>query len=116
MKLKLGLCQGRHNLPAVDGYVFANTVDPTDIIGLTETAWNSVPSDCDELDLYVTGLTPATLAVVYTCQRKGINLTCWHYNRDDDSYFPQTVISGWHSCWACGNRMQGDYCPSCGSN
>lgn len=32
MKLiKLGLCAGRHDIPNIDGYVFGEITDPTDI-------------------------------------------------------------------------------------
>lgn len=113
-KLRLGLCNGRHTLPEVDGFVFTEIEDPMDFEGLYSKAWDAIP-EVENLDLYVTGLTAATLAVVKVCERRGINLTCWHYNRATDEYVPQMIFGGFETC-GCGCRhLAGTYCPNCGA-
>ena len=111
---RFGLCLGRHELPSVDGYIYGNTVDPMDFAALSACASAAIPSDADSIELYVTGLTPATLAVVKHCHDNSINLTCWHYDRESGDYRPQVVISGMERC-SCGCRhLWGTSCPACG--
>lgn len=95
-RVKLGLCgPGRHDIPGVSGFVFPADVDPLDTDGLSKHAAKAL---CDaglceagSLDLYVTGLSVALVAVVNACCERGIPLTVWHYNRDTGSYYPQPV-------------------------
>lgn len=87
----LGLCAGRHELPAdVQGYVFNEIIDPTDTLRLADRA-SAVIGQCDELVLYVTGLTVALVEVIKHCQWEGISLTLMHYDRETGNYFPQRV-------------------------
>lgn len=43
------------------------------------------------IDLYVTGLTVALIAVINCCVDEGIALTLWHFNRESGEYYPQQV-------------------------
>jgi hypothetical protein len=113
---KLGLCNGRHQLPEVDGYVYGTEVNPMDFTEMELTANESIPADADHIDLYVTGLTAATLAVVKVCECRAINLTCWHYDREQGNYQPQQIFRGFRPCPFCGYRHLGDWCPNCGAN
>ena len=63
MKYVFELCKGRHTTPA-ENAIFSNSVNPTDVDALFDEAWGKIPEDCDALDVYVTGLTVAMLAVV----------------------------------------------------
>ncbi len=117
-EIKLGLCKGRHDIPqAEDGFVFESISDPTDTKALEKRAFMSLWNVCYRsnkglmidpewdgcdmtplifngmlhLNLYVTGLTVALIAVLNVCRREGITVTLWHYNSADGSYYPQQV-------------------------
>lgn len=110
------LCKGRHVTPA-DMAVFENTLDPTDVDGLYSAAWDAIPEDCEALDIYVTGLTVAMLAVVKVCEQRQIDLTAWHYDRNADQYYPQEILRHW-ACGFCGTRNSysaGGVCSNCGA-
>jgi hypothetical protein len=47
--------------------------------------------DCSELDLYVTGMTVALVSVINYAIHNHIPLTLWHYNKANESYYPQEV-------------------------
>jgi hypothetical protein len=96
--MNIGLIKGRHEIPEVNGlYIFNEPVDPTDVIGINEIAiarikqlFNS-PNAEKSMNLYVTGLTVALVAVINACRMYHIKLVLWHYNRDTNRYFPQVV-------------------------
>ena len=89
--LSMALCEGRHAIPnATNGAIFGNTINPLDVCGLEETAYNKLMG-VKALNLYVTGLSVALIAVVNVCHREGIMLTLWHYDRDSGNYYPQSV-------------------------
>ncbi len=39
------------------------------------------------INLFVTGFTPALVAVINMCKCNGITLNTWHYNKDKEDYF-----------------------------
>lgn len=39
------------------------------------------------INLYVTGFTPALIAVINMCKCNNITLNTWHYNKDSGDYF-----------------------------
>lgn len=86
------LCEGRHEMPVAES-LFPSTLDPTDVEGMAAMADAAIPKDCDDLHIYVTGLTAAMLAVVAVCERRQIPLTAHHYDRNTGKYFPQRVLS-----------------------
>lgn len=90
MKRKLTLCAGRHFTPGVDGNVFDYAVNPLDVEGLENEA-RFVLRGVTELDLYVTGLTVACVAVINACHERNIQLTLYHFDRDRGCYYPQAV-------------------------
>ena len=90
--LCLALCQGRHNMPVeVVGSIFCQEVDPLDVQGLEQIALNKVKG-IDSLTLYVTGLTVALVATLNACKKAGVKVTLMHYNKDNNSYYPQEVL------------------------
>lgn len=116
MKHTFCLCDGRHTIPGDPPALFPNSVDPTDTVGLFDAADAAIPADCTDLDVYVTGLTPATLAVVDVCNQRGISMTALHFNRDTGGYFRQQVLA-FRDCPLCGRRQPantGWVCPWCG--
>ena len=50
-------------------------------------------STVEDLVLYVTGLTVATVAVINVCIRVGISLTLMHFNQATGGYYPQEVVT-----------------------
>lgn len=89
--LNMALCEGRHSIPqAVDGSIFSNTLNPLDVSGLEEQAFHKLEG-VNALNLYVTGLSVALVAVINVCHREDIMLTLWHYDRDSGNYYPQSV-------------------------
>lgn len=87
----MALCESRHDIPqAVDGSIFGNTINPMDVCGLEEVAYNKLEG-VKVLNLYVTGLSVALVAVINVCHRENIMLTLWHYDRDSGNYYPQSV-------------------------
>ena len=92
MVFHLGLCEGRHEMPAeVQGFIFGSNEDPLDVEGLQERAEDAL-KEATELVLYVTGLTVALVSVINVCHNLGIKLTLMHYDRDLGRYYPQSVF------------------------
>lgn len=96
--MKIGLIKGRHEIPEVNGlYIFNEPVDPTDVIGINEIAIARIkelfidPNEERYINLYVTGLTVALVAVINVCRVYHVKLILWHYNKDTNRYFPQVV-------------------------
>ena len=87
-KIKVAVCKGRHEIPqATDGAIFGNTIKEMDPFSLLLEASKRLFSDFalrsgDRVDLYVTGLTMATLAIVNACLSTGIRIVCYHYDRE----------------------------------
>ena len=116
-KLLLGLVKGRHPLP-VEDYIFQEIKNVMDFSTLEEEAFKKLlpyVEKCDlvesespscymdypdvpfikndiELNIYVTGLTPATLAVINACRRLVVReINFYHYDREKNEYKKQTV-------------------------
>lgn len=120
--LNLGLVNGRHEIPNVEGYVFNTTIDPKrmqwqeymDTItfnGIWNICFNHYKNgeagylvqnqeDGDliriaenvHINLYVTGMTVALIATLNACRSEGISVTLYHYDRETGNYFPQEVL------------------------
>lgn len=87
----MALCEARHDIPnATDGAIFGNTINPLDVYGLEEVAYNKLEG-VKALNLYVTGLSVALIAVINVCHRENIMLTLWHFNKENGNYYPQTI-------------------------
>ena len=91
-KMRLGLCEGRHPIKGIEGYVFTSTLDPTDIQGMSLVCHEKL-KHCNGLDLYVTGLTVALVTVINYCCHNYIPLTLWHFDKDTGDYYPQEVAT-----------------------
>lgn len=89
----LALCEGRHNIPAAeDGAIFNNELNPLDVKGLETEAYKKLRDlEINKLNLYVTGLTVALIAVINACKKLGIKVTLYHFNRVSNTYYPQEV-------------------------
>ena len=92
---KFILCPARHEHEEIAGLpaIFPQNIeDITDVSGMAQTA-REVLKDCDDVDLYVTGLTVAVGAVIRACYTEMKALTLWHYDRALDAYFPQVIMT-----------------------
>lgn len=101
--IHIALCEARHAMPeCVTGAIYPNTVDPLDIAGITKTADAFMRDhNGDVVNVYVTGLTVCTIAVVKAAlmrlameSARPRTLTLWHFDRATGDYYPQTIISG----------------------
>lgn len=116
--ISVGLCEGRHELPsALKEYIFKGEINPLNITYLenkafdrlwsiayrngwvvTDPAWNEydeepllIDADKFHINLYVTGLTVALVAVLNVCRNEGISVTLMHFDRESGEYYPQEV-------------------------
>ena len=93
--IKLGAVAGRHEIPGVQGYVINLVEDPSDLEEIERNVFASLDNklvNVNKLDLYVTGLTSVVLAAVKYCSQNNVQLSCWHFNREDSSYFEQKMF------------------------
>lgn len=110
--INAGLCKGRHEMP-VSAFIFDEIKDyqifdfkwqdkvvSDYIVANCMPEWY-VPQDttiatgyrCDtHLNLYVTGLTALTAAVIKQCCYYGVGLSLWHYDTATGEYKEQFVF------------------------
>ena len=98
--IHVALCEGRHPIPqATDGAIFSHAItDVTAVHELEEKAWKSIQDICSKagvencihVNLYVTGLTVALIAVLNAVRGK-MQVTLWHYNNATGEYYSQEV-------------------------
>ena len=103
-QLTIGLVEGRHDLPVADFiYQEGDITFPLDMGHLARIAdkrlseLGAVSSFEDRfnpscIDVYVTGLTAATTAVIRVALVKGYLLTLHHFDRDSQTWLPQQII------------------------
>lgn len=93
-EIDYGLCSGRHQLP-VQGYFFNTIGDPTDVFGLEFKASLELQFLKDNgiglINLYVTGLTPALIAVINSAKKFNIRIVLYHYDKIQEKYYCQDV-------------------------
>lgn len=86
------LCKGRHSTPATDGAIFETEVNPLDVTALEVEAKERLASlNITKLNLYVTGLTVALVAVLNVTRELGIEVILWHFDRESGKYYSQEV-------------------------
>lgn len=97
-KLTIGLVEGRHDLPVTEFiYQEGDITFPLDMGHLAEIADKRLSQlgaiTYTSLDVYVTGLTAATLALMRVAFVRGYLVTFRHFDRDSGSWIPQDVIN-----------------------
>ena len=88
------LFKGRHEMPAevADApEMFSEGTDPMAFNDMLNVAKAKI-AGADGVTLYVTGLTPATVAVINACLAARCGLVLMHYNRATGTYVPQQVL------------------------
>lgn len=95
--VNIGLVAGRHPLP-VDDFIFQDgditfPIDPKKLGKIVAEKFNSlgVKPHTGDFVVYVTGLTPATTAVIKACLTNGHLLTLKHFDRDSGTFKPQVL-------------------------
>lgn len=110
LKLSLAKSKYMYNIPeAVDGFVFDYTPDVTEVIALEskaemklldiletkhikrKTAFLKPANYAVHINLYMTGYTSMLISFLNVCNKYGIQVTCYHYNRKENRFFPQEV-------------------------
>lgn len=95
-ELHVGLCKGRHEIHQVgDDYVFDEIANPMDFprLGKKATEWLLHVDKGVRIYLYVTGFTPALVAVINAVSlTKANNLELMHFDRDSNSYKAQPFL------------------------
>lgn len=89
--LTLGLVRGRHEMP-VDDYLFDSIDNVLDFESMRREIAHRL-AGVQQLHLYVTGLTAATVEVMNFCIEHNVELTLFHFDRDSQSYVAQTTAT-----------------------
>ena len=95
--VKLGLCEGRHEIEGIDGYIFPTYffscgADMFDYgrmyrrIKEVFGAYDIKSTENVEVAIYVTGFTPALVEVLAYCFKEQIGVGLLHFNRDTSGY------------------------------
>lgn len=96
-----GLCEGRHEIKDVSTYIFPNNFfqNSTDIFNFSrmQNQIHSILKNQSAIKLYVTGFTPALIEVINYCNFNSIKLILMHFDRDTQSYLPQTIYQTIHA-------------------
>lgn len=86
------LCKGRHKTSATDGAIFETEVNPLNVTALELEAKERLASlNITKLNLYVTGLTVALVAVLNATRELGVEVILWHFDRESGEYYKQEV-------------------------
>lgn len=93
-----GLICNRHKLPPnVTDYVWDADMTSEEILDVAYQEQHCIDwlrqniKPRDVLNLYVTGLTQALVAMINACHRMNVPLILWHYNRNLRTYYKQVV-------------------------
>lgn len=88
--LTVGAVYGRHEMPC-NKFLFMGEVNPLNLEGIYDTVSKKLDG-FESVTLYVTGLTVVTTTVMKYCFKHNISLTLMHYDRENDSYYPQEIL------------------------
>lgn len=97
--INIGLVARRHPLP-VDDFIFQDgditfPIDPKKLGKIVAEKFNSlgVKPHTGDFVVYVTGLTPATTAVIKACLTNGHLLTLKHFDRDSKTWIDDPILT-----------------------
>lgn len=113
--ISVGLCEGRHEIPGITGYVFPTIEDPSDFVGMSNVCAKWIGENCNvhlvanglglnaaeggavyasdvRVNLYVTGLTAACAAFIRVCAVNGVGLSLMHFNPKTGEYAEQYMF------------------------
>lgn len=104
--LNMAVCAGRHNIPqAYDGAIFVKELTSEQlknpeqleqiayiaICNTTMAKWKNINLSTISLNLYVPGLTVAVIAAIKAAKSNNIDITLWHFDRDNNDYYSQKI-------------------------
>jgi len=98
MTIFCGLIYGRHILPdIITDYVYPTDIPTVHICDAAYmericTEFFDRHPGADTICVYVSGFTPALLALIKGCVERGIHLTAYHFDRSTRNYWKQEVI------------------------
>lgn len=95
-EVKAIMFKNRHQHEEIDGLpeIFPDAVDPMDFESLDKMAYHFFDTNpAAKYIIYVTGLTPATIAVIKAAIRGKAALVLMNYNRDTNAYVAYPVVS-----------------------
>lgn len=87
--ISVALCESRHEIPAaVNGSIFPQEIaDPMDFQGLYNYCDDVLSGyGLKQVNIYVTGCTPALIAVINWCRINGVICDLYHYDRETGNY------------------------------
>lgn len=97
--INIGLVAGRHPLP-VDDFIFQDgditfPIDPKKLGKIVTEKFNNlgVKPNTGDFVVFVTGLTPATTAVIKACLTNGHLLTLKHFDRDSETWIDDPILT-----------------------
>ena len=113
--IKVGTIEGRHDMP-VDMFIINEVIDPMDFkkinhmindrmkeifepfivsksgVAINASTWDeSMVFEAPDIrvEVFVTGFTPVTIAIIQWMNRNGIDFVPMHWNRDTNTFVPQ---------------------------
>lgn len=91
--MKLALCKSRHRFPRdCRGFIFEHEIkEPYNLPYLDWCVRKRFTKPPYRIDVYVTGLTTALVAVINYCYKNNVWLVLWHYRAETKEYYPQSV-------------------------
>ena len=95
-EVKAIMFKNRHQHDELNGLpeIFPDAVDPMDFESLDKVAYHFFDTNpAAKYIIYVTGLTPATIAVIKAAIRRKAALVLMNYNRDTNAYVAYPVVS-----------------------
>ncbi|MBO4675762.1 MAG: hypothetical protein J5601_06755 [Elusimicrobiaceae bacterium] len=98
MIITCGLIKGRHHLPGdVEDFVFLSDIPQKHIrnafyLDRICADFLDRHPDVDKICVYVTGFTPAMLALVKACVERGLHLVAMNYDRETKKFWSQEVM------------------------
>ena len=108
-ELCVGLCEGRHEIPGVDTYIFPEGYfmgsQVFDYARMAKRIHEVLGEHRGPVRVYVTGLTAALVEVINYCSWNLLELKLMHFDRESGSYIEQPVCTNiWKSA-----LVEGDY-------
>ena len=98
MEIFCGLIQGRHSVPVeITSFIFTSDIPQDHICDsayMESICINFLDSidPVDTVNVYVTGFTPALLALIKICNSRGIHVNAYNYDRESKTFWRQEVI------------------------
>ena len=98
MEIFCGLIRGRHSVPAeITDFVFDQDIPQNHICDSAYmesicTDYLDAVGSADSVNVYVTGFTPAMLALIKVCNARRIHVNAYNYDREGKTFWRQEVI------------------------